>query len=144
MNGRLPLGNLSGERGTALVVTLLLLVILTMLGVYAMSISTSELEMAIYTKAGRSSLNAAEAGAYFGIDTLPIMTAATGIALPNTATYDITTTTVETEVMPGYDTGWIRAIFNVRSTGRPPSVYTGMRIIDAGASYGPVPSGTGY
>jgi hypothetical protein len=144
MNGRPPVGYLSGERGTALVIAMLLLVILTALGVYAVSISTSELEMANYTRAGRSALNAAEAGGYFGIDTLPVMTNDTGIALPNFATYDITTTTVETEEMPGYDTGWIRAIFNVRSTGRPPSVYTGMRIIDAGASYGPVPAGTGY
>lgn len=144
MNGKLPMGYVSGERGTALVIALLLLVILTALGVYAVSISSSELEMANYTKAGRSALNASEAGAYFGIDTLPVMTTATGIALSNNATYDITTTTVETEAMPGYDTGWFRAVFNVRSTGRPPSVYTGMRIIDAGASYGPVPSGTGY
>lgn len=138
------MGNLSGERGAALVIAMLLLVILTAMGVYAVSISTSELEMANYTRAGRSALNAAEAGAYFGIDTLPVMTTATGIALSNTTTYDITTTTLETEVMPGYETGWIRAVFNVRSTGRPPSAYTGMRIIDAGVSYGPVPSGTGY
>lgn len=138
------MGYLSGERGTALVIAMLLLVVLTVLGVYAVSISTSELEMANYTRAGRSALNASEAGAYFGIDTLPVMTTATGIALPNAATYDITTTTIETEEIPGYDTGWVRAVFNVRSTGRPSGAYTGMRIIDAGASYGPVPAGTGY
>jgi hypothetical protein len=144
MNGRVPMGYMSRERGTALVIAMLLLVILTALGVYAVSISTSELEMANYTRAGRSALNASEAGAYFGIDTLPVMTNAAGIALSNDASYDIATTTQETEVIPGYDTGWVRAIFNVRSTGYPPSVYAGMRMIDAGASYGPVPSGTGY
>ena len=83
MNGRPPVGYLSGERGTALVISLLLLVILTALGVYAVSISTSELEMANYTRAGRSALNASEAGAYFGIDTLPVMTIATGITASN-------------------------------------------------------------
>jgi len=144
MNGRLPMGNRPRERGTALVIAMLLLVILTALGLYAVSITSSELEMANYTRAGRSALNAAEAGGYYGIDTLPVMTTATGFTLANGSTYNVATTSVGAEAIPGYDTGWVRVVFNVRSTGRPPGAFTGQRIIDAGAAYGPVPSGTGY
>src|SRR3990170_2249456 len=134
MNGRLPMGNRPRERGTALVIAMLLLVILTALGLYAVSITSSELEMANYTRAG----------GYYGIDTLPVMTTATGLTLANGSTYNVATTSVGAEAIPGYDTGWVRVVFNVRSTGRPPGAFTGQRIIDAGAAYGPVPSGTGY
>lgn len=138
------MGKTIGNRGSALVIAMLLLVILTALGLYAVSISTSEFEMSTYTKMGKVALYAAEAGAYFGIDTIPIMTNANGISLANVATYDIVSTSVGAEPIPGYDTGWSRALFNIRSTGKPPSQFSGHRSIDAGAAYGPVPTGTGY
>jgi len=48
------------------------------------------------------------------------------------------------EPMPGFDSNWARAVFNVRATGKPQAPYVGQVLIDAGVAYGPVPAGTGY
>lgn len=132
------------EEGSALVIAMLLLVILTIIGIYAIQISTSEFGMATQTKMGKISMDAAEAGAYAGIDALPVMTAATGKPLPNGATYDYTATSVGSQPMAGFDTNWSQAVFNVRGVGHPPSAWTGQKMVDAGVAYGPVPAGTGY
>lgn len=132
----------TGERGSALVVTMLLLVIMTALGLYMVGISTSGIEMASLGEADKAAMNAAEAGAFYGIDRLPFLAAERGISLPNGAAYDVSVSPVGAEPVPGSDTGWARAVFNVRSTGR--SGAGAERTIDAGAAFGPVPSGTGY
>ena len=133
-----------GEEGSALVIAMLLLVILTIIGIYAIQISTSEFGMATQTKMGKISMDAAEAGAYGGIDALPAMTTVTGANLPNGATYDYAATSMGSEPMTGFDTNWSQAVFNVRAVGHPPSAWTGQKMVDAGVAYGPVPAGTGY
>ena len=132
------------EEGSALVIAMLLLVILTIIGIYAIQISTSEFGMATQTKMGKISMDAAEAGAYAGIDALPVMTSVTGASLPNGATFDFAATSTGSEPMTGFDTNWSQAVFNVRAVGHPPSAWTGQKMVDAGVAYGPVPAGTGY
>lgn len=130
------------QRGSALVITMLLLVVLTALGLYMVGISASGIETASLGEADKAAMNAAEAGAYYGIDRLPLLAFERGIALPNGATYDVSATPSGTEAIPGFDTGWARAVFHVRATGRAPS--GAARTIEAKAAVGPVPSGTGY
>lgn len=132
------------EEGSALVIAMLLLVILTIIGIYAIQISTSEFGMATQTKMGKISMDAAEAGAYAGIDALPVMTSVTGKLLPNGAAYDYKATSVGSEPMTGFDTNWSQAVFKVEATGHPPSAWTGQKKVEAGVAYGPVPAGTGY
>ena len=133
-----------GEEGSALVIAMLLLVILTLIGIYAIQISTSEFGMATQTKMGKISMDAAEAGAYAGIDALPVMTSVTAAPLPNGAAYDYVATSTGSEPMAGFDTNWAQVVFNVRATGYPPPAWTGKKMVDAGVGYGPVPAGTGY
>jgi hypothetical protein len=133
-----------GNEGSALVLALLMLVILTALGIYAVSVTVSEFEMATALRQGEVMRGAAEAGAYTGIDALPVMTVVDNVTLSNGATYSINPTAGGQEPMPGFDSNWARAVFNVRSTGRPQAPYVGQRLIDAGVAYGPVPAGTGY
>jgi PilX N-terminal len=135
---------LRGEEGSALVIAMLLLVILTIIGIYAIQVSTSEIGMATQNKMGKISMGAAEAGAYAGIDALPVVTTMTGKPLPNGATYDYTASSIGSEPMAGFDTNWAQATFNVRGVGHPPSGWTGRKMVDAGVAYGPVPAGTGY
>jgi type IV pilus assembly protein PilX len=132
------------EEGSALVIAMLLLVILTIIGIYAIQISTSEFGMATQAKMGKVSMNAAEAGAYAGIDALPVTMTVTAAPLPNGATYDFVATSTGSVPMPGFDTNWAQAVFNVRAVGHPPSAWTGQKMVDAGVAYGPVPAGTGY
>ncbi len=133
-----------GEEGSALVIAMLLLVILTLIGIYAIQISTSEFGMATQTKMGKISMDAAEAGAYAGIDALPAMTSVTAAPLPNGAAYDYVATSTGSEPMAGFDTNWARAVFKVEATGHPPPAWAGRKMVEVGVAYGPVPAGTGY
>jgi Tfp pilus assembly protein PilX len=56
------------ERGNAMIITLMLLIILTGLGIYAISISTTEMGMAYQWKSGAVGFNAAESGIYQAYD----------------------------------------------------------------------------
>lgn len=125
-------------------ITMLLLVVLTALGIYVLGISTSGEEMATVERANRAAMNAAEAGVYYGIDRLPFLAAVQGVSLPNGSTYDVVSAPAGTEPIPGYDSGWARALITVRSTGRSASSSGAGLTIEAGAAFGPVPAGTEY
>ena len=62
---------ISNERGSALIITMMLLLILTAIGIYAISISTTEMSIALQSKTGTATLNSAESGAHFAIDRIP-------------------------------------------------------------------------
>ena len=125
-------------------ITMLLLVILTVLGIYAVGLSTSGLESVSGEERERAARNAAEAGAWYGLDRLPLPLAERGSLLPNGARYDVTVSPTGTEPLPGYDSGWMRATFHIRSTGIAPRANKIRRVTEAEAAFGPVPSGTGY
>ena len=133
-----------GNEGSALVLALIMLVILTAIGIYAVSITSSEFEMANALRQREVMRGAAEAGAYTGIDALPVMTTVDNVTLSNGASYYILPTALGQEPMPGFDSNWARAVFNVRATGKSQAHYVGQVLIDAGVAYGPVPAGTGY
>jgi hypothetical protein len=135
-----------GEAGSALVISLVLLVILTLIGVYAISISTTEFEMATYNKTGKIALNAAEAGAYYGIDFFPTTIPAGNLFLANGAYYSVSwaDSDLPPEIMVGYGTNFRYVFFNVDSTGHAPAPYVTNRKILAEVGFGPVPYGTMY
>ena len=62
---------ISNERGSALIITLMLLLILTAIGIYAISISTTEMSIALQSKTGTATLNSADSGANYAIDQIP-------------------------------------------------------------------------
>lgn len=137
---------LTEESGSALIISLVLLVILTMIGIYAISISTTEFGMATQSKTGTIALNAAEAGAYYGIDFLPSPLPGGTVTLPNNATYEVTWTdsNVPPDIVVGYGTNYRYVYFNVNSTGHAPSPFVANRRILAEVGYGPLPYGTMY
>lgn len=134
----------TGNEGSALVLALIMLVILTALGIYAVSVTVSEFEMATALRQREVMRGAAEAGAYTGIDMLPVMAVVDNVKLSNGASYAIQPTAEGQEPMPGFDSNWARNVFKVRSTGKPQAPFVGQVVIEAGVAYGPVPAGTGY
>lgn len=130
------------RKGSALVITMLFLVILTAAGLYAVGLSTSGIESASVADREREAMNAAEAGLYYGIDRLPFLVRERGIDLPNGARYDVTVTPAGTVPVPGYDMGWAQALFRVRSVGVPPKQARIRKTAEAEAAFGPVQSGT--
>lgn len=133
-----------GTEGSALVITMLLLVVLTALGIYVLGITSPGGGWETPEGANRAAWNAAEAGAYYGIDRLPLLAADRGIPLPNGSTYDVIAAPAGTEPTPGFDEGWMSVLFTVRSAGSSASSRAAVRTVEVGAAFGPVPSGTGY
>jgi len=141
---------LSNERGSALIITLMLLLILTAVGIYAISVSTTEMSIALQSKTGKATLNAAESGASLGIDQIPnTLTDCTAI-LPGSTSYRVTTTaTSNFTIQPGYGANFSFQDFNVAARGVPPDFNPSdnnapSRSIAAVVIYGPQSLGTMY
>jgi len=138
--------------GNALVITILILVLLTAVGIYAVSISTTDMNIALNHRVGTITRNTAESGVYFGIAQLPTIypagsdyTAALTVATGMTAAYTVqSNNTGASAPEPGFGSNYKFAIFSVASSGQAPSGFTGGVRVDADVSYGPVPAGTNY
>jgi hypothetical protein len=137
---------ISNERGSALIITLMLLLILTAIGIYAISISTTEMSIALQSKTGTATMNAADSGANYGIDQVPVvhtdnvigtLTDLSGYVMTSRATGAMT-------LKPGFGANYRFADFEVNSTGTPPPQFVGQRTVQAVVNYGPVPVGTMY
>ena len=137
---------ISNERGSALIITLMLLMILTAIGIYAISISTTEMSIALQSKAGTAILNSADSGANVGIDNVPsVFSAAQPGALADGSNYTWTSrATGGMTLKPGFGANFRFADFEVTSTGTPPPQFVGQRTVQAVVNYGPVPVGTMY
>jgi hypothetical protein len=137
---------LSSERGSALIITMMLLLILTAVGIYAISISTTEMNSALQSKTGTALLNAADSGANFGIDQIPnVFTTAYATTLPDGSSYSGTSWATGTMTLkPGFGANFRFADFAVVSIGTPPPQFVGRRTVQAVVNYGPVPVGTMY
>lgn len=146
---------LADRGGSALVITMILLVILTAIGIYAVSISTTEMNISLNSRVGTITRNVVEAGAYFAIDAIPNTFDNTAPAVqtltvsPNmTATYVVTSALAgPLTIQPGYGTNFRFANFDVVSTvsdNNAPTGFTTSARVDASVNYGPIPAGTSY
>jgi hypothetical protein len=139
---------ISNERGSALIITLMLLLILTAIGIYAISISTTEMSVALQSKTGTATLNSAESGAHYAMDQIPnVLTMAYTIypPLPDGSTYSVTSAaTGGMTLKPGFGANYRFADFLVDSLGTAPASFVGQRRVQAVVNFGPVPVGTMY
>ncbi len=136
----------TNERGSALIIALMLLLILTAIGIYAVSISTTEMDIALNSKVGTSVLNAAEAGANYGVDQVPAVftTEYAPPAFPDHSQYRMTSRATETlSIRPGYGSNFRFADFEVTSRGESTG-FVAHRTVQAVVTFGPVPVGTMY
>jgi hypothetical protein len=134
------------ERGSALIITLMLLLILTAIGIYAISISTTEMNVAIHSRVGTAVLNSADSGVNFGIDQVPtVFTTAVTATLSDQSRYSVTSrATGAMSIRPGFGSNFRFADFEVTSQGQAPPQFTAQRAVQAVVNYGPVPVGTMY
>jgi len=137
---------LSNERGSALIITLMLLLILTAIGIYAISISTTEMGIALQSKTGTATLNSADSGANYAIDQIPNVLTTAYVPVPPPAdgsNYSVTSrATGNMTLKPGFGSNFRFADFEVVSRGTPPPQFVGQRSVEAVVNYGPVPVGT--
>ncbi len=134
------------EKGTALVITLMLLLILTAIGIYAISISTTEMNIAVQSKVGTATLNSADSGANVGIDWIPnVFTAPFTATLADQSNYSVTSrATGAMTIRPGFGANFRFADFEVTSQGQSPPQFAAQRGVQTVVNYGPVPVGTMY
>lgn len=134
------------ERGNALIITMMLLLILTAIGIYAVSISTTEMNIALHSRVGTATLNSAESGANFGIDQIPtVWTTAYTDNLADLSRYTMTSrATGAMTLKAGFGSNFRFADFEVTSQGTAPTQFTATRSVQVVVNYGPVPVGTMY
>lgn len=137
---------LSNERGSALIITLMILLILTAIGIYAISISTTEMSIALQSKAGTAVLNSADSGANSAIDQVPSVftTAQIGTLLDGSSYTWTSRATGTLTIKAGFGANYGFPDFEVTSTGTPPPQFVGQRTVQAVVNFGPVPVGTMY
>jgi len=135
------------ERGSAMIITLMLLIILTALGIYAVSISTTEMGMSFQWKSGTVGFNAAESGIYRAYDNvgpaLGVTTWSFSGGLPNGASYSGTGELKSMNLAPGNAGNLRMAGYEVNAAGTA-SGSAIQRKLQAVVEYGPMPVGTMY
>jgi len=136
---------ISNERGSALIITMMLLLILTAIGIYAISISTTEMSTALQAKTGTATLNTTESGAHYAIDQIPILLTAYTDNVADLSRYSVSSwATGGMTFKPGFGANYRDADFMADSTGTAPSGFVGQRRVQAVVVFGPVPVGTMY
>lgn len=144
---------IDSRRGNAMIIALLLLVTLTAIGIFAISLTTKEIATATQVKVGTILRNTADSGAYFGIGQLPTLypvgSELTGqIDLPGGLHCDYKVTSSMSGMLsiePGYGANFRFSNFSVSSTAQwPAGTFVGKTRVDADVRFGPVPAGTGY
>jgi hypothetical protein len=132
---------------------MLLLVILTAIGIFAFSISTTEMNISLNSRVGAVTRYVAESGAFYGIEKIPVTFPAGGgevtqiltVGTNMTSSYTVSSSSGALTIQPGYGVNYRFADFNVVSrVSTPPTGFTAGAGVDASVSYGPIPSGTGY
>ena len=136
---------LSNERGSALIIALMLLLILTAIGIFAISISTTEMSTALHSKTGTATLNTTESGAHYAIDQIPNLVTNTNVTLADQSWYSVSSwATGGMTLKPGFGANYRFADFMADSTGTAPPPSVGQRRVQAVVIFGPVPVGTMY
>lgn len=147
----------SKQRGVALIIGLLMLLVITVLGVVGMSMSTTELSMAAGERLRSGAFRAAEAGIEQAISNLATVpqnlatpTVVANVAMPSTPTDSFTTSSQyrgEGDTVPGMSVGkFVGLHYDVTAVGVSVANARSQQVqgayvltSSAGGSYGPLP-----
>jgi len=137
------------QRGVALVVALVLLLVLTLLGISSMSSTFFETKISGDERFGNAAFYASRGGVEVGIRLLPKINAYSGTSDPDQTYQSGKMTDAAQEpsadlgpmVRPGFETTWEFRRFQVNAVGQS---FGATRETEAQASYGPSPAGTQY
>jgi Tfp pilus assembly protein PilX len=143
--------SLRNEKGVALIIALLMLLILTLIGISAISTTTFETNISGNERIGTDAFYASEAGIQVGLnqlpDTKPIPVTAIGTdsscwsGSPQDKSSPQSLQSLGLYRKAGYDTSWAFNRFQMNSTGES---FRAMKEIEVQASFGPFGTGTQY
>ena len=137
------------QRGVALVIALVLLLVLTLVGISSMSSTFFETKISGDERFGNAAFYASRGGVEVGIRRLPNVAAYSDTSGPDQAyrSGKMTDTTQQPSadlgpmVRPGYETTWEFRRFQVNAVGQS---FGATRETEVQVSYGPSPAGTQY
>jgi len=141
---------LRNEKGFALIIALLILLVLTLIGISAISTSTFETSISGNERVGTDAFYAAEAGIQIGLNQLPDITRidlrAIGKdsycrsgSLRDKDPKDLKSLGVYSK--PGFDSSWGFKRYQVNATG---SSFRAMKELEVQSRFGPFSAGTQY
>ena len=140
---------LKNEKGVALVIALIMLIILTFIGISSISSSVFETRISGNERVGSSAFYAAEGGVYVGISRIPDITAYSG-TIGSDESYRsgrLTDSSPQPQknlgvvLKPGFDTSWEFKRFQINATGES---FGAKKEIEVQVSQGPYSAGTSY
>ena len=139
---------LKDQNGTALVVALLLLLVLTFIGIGSVSSSFFETKISGNSRFGQAAYYAAKGGAELGINQLPNTTSYSGSMGDETYRSGKMSPAVPQDLLylgamsrSGYDAMWEFGRYQVNATGQS---FGAVKEIEVQVSMGPYPAGTQY
>ncbi len=140
---------LKNEKGVALVIALMMLIVLTFIGISSISSSVFETKISGNERVESSAFYAAEGGVEVGISLLPDISAYSG-NIGSDESYRSGSMTASSPqpsknlglmYKPGYEGSWEFKRFQINATGQS---FGARKEIEIQVSLGPYPSGTSY
>jgi len=140
---------LKNEKGVALVIALIMLIVLTLIGISSINSSIFETKISGNERVGSSAFYAAEGGVYVGISRVPDITAYSGTIGKDESYRSGRLTdsspqpqkTLGVMLKPGFETTWEFKRFQINATGE----FSGAKKeIEVQVSLGPYTAGTSY
>jgi len=140
---------LKNEKGVALVIALIMLIVLTLIGISSINSSIFETKISGNERVGSSAFYAAEGGVYVGIGRIPDITAYSGTIGKDESYRSGRLTdsspqpqkTLGVMLKPGFETTWEFKRFQINATGE----FSGAKKeIEVQVSLGPYTAGTSY
>lgn len=136
------------QKGVALIVALIMLLVLTLIGMSAISSTYYEAKISGNDRFGAAAFYAAKGGVEVGISQLPILTAYSGSLGDETYRSGRMTPSASQPLVylgamarPGYDVNWEFTRYQINATGQS---FGATKEIEVQISMGPYTAGTGY
>lgn len=131
----------SNERGIALIVALLMLLVITLIGVNSISTTTFEVSISGNERIGTDAFYAAEAGTQVALNQIPTTTEITRTQIGDTSFYRAQIQYLGINHRPGFDLSWEFKRYQINSVGES---LRANREIELQVNYGPFTTGTQY
>ncbi|MBM4340303.1 MAG: hypothetical protein FJ110_12240 [Deltaproteobacteria bacterium] len=129
------------DKGVALVIALMILLVLTLIGINAITSTTFEVSISGNERLGTDAFYASEAGAQVGINQIPVTDPISRTKLGEDSYYRGRIEARGPFFTEGYGSTWQFERFQVNATGES---FRAMKEIEVQVRYGPFPGGTGY
>jgi Tfp pilus assembly protein PilX len=131
----------ANDRGMALIVALIMLLVLTLIGINAITTTTFETSISGNERVSADAFYASEAGIQVGLNQIPETNPISRTKLGEDSYYRSQIEARGPFLAEGYGSNWQFDRFQVNATGES---FRAIREIEVQVKYGPFPGGTGY